>query len=116
MIYHKTFTGGRLDLEHIKRYPIVEHEFEILDGCNAKDFSAFDGVFFALYAKRGGKLLLTIDMLDGDTSPQDNFIYLSTEQIAVQRGPREYWHECYATYGSPEVREMIFQGVSLVNP
>lgn len=116
MIYHKTFAGGRLDLEHIKRFPVVEHEFEVLDGCNAKDFSVFDGVFFAVYAKAGGKLLFTIDMLTSDASPEDNFIYLSdSEQIANLRAS-EYWHECYGTYGSPEVREMIFQGVSLVNP
>lgn len=117
MIYHKTFMGGRVDLEHIKRFPIVDHEFEVLDGCNAKDFSGYDGIFFAVYDKAGGKLLFTIDMLTSDTSPEDNFIYLNDDgQIGELRAPKEYWHECYATYGSPEVREMIFQGVSLVNP
>lgn len=115
MIYHKTFMGGRVDLEHIGRYPIVEHEFEVLDGCDAKDFSGYDGIFFAVFDKQGGKLLFTIDMRADDASPTDNFIYLSDDgQIAALRGPKEYWHECYATDGP--VSEMIFQGVSLKNP
>lgn len=116
MIYHKTFTGGRLDLEHFKRYPIVDHEFEVLnDDCTAKDFSVFDGVELRLYAKQGGKLLFTVDMLDGDNSPSDNFIYLNTADFEDLRGPREYWHECVGLSGSPEVGELIFYGVSLLN-
>lgn len=117
MIYHKTFTGGRLDLEHSKRYPIVDHEFEVLnDDCTAKDFSGFDEVKFRVFAKQGGKLLFEVDMLDGDNSPSDNFIYLNTAEFENQRGPREYWHECVGIGGSPEVEEMLFQGVSLLNP
>lgn len=117
MIYHKTFTGGRLDLEHFKRFPIVEHEFEVLnDDCTAKDFSGYDAVYFKLYAKQGGKLLATIDMLSGDNSPEDNFIYLNDSSVITNmRGPREYWHECEGVGGSPEVAELLFYGVSLLN-
>lgn len=118
MIYHKTFTGGRLNLIHKKGYPIVQHEFEILnDDCTAKDLSGTDGVYFKLFAKAGGKLLVTIDMSAGDNSPDDNFIYLDDDSdITSQRAPREYWHECYAVSGSPEVSELLFDGVSLLNP
>lgn len=118
MIYHKVFTAGKLNLEFKKGYPVVNHEFEILnDDCTAKDFSDVDGVYFKLFAKQGGKLLHTIDMMSGDNSPDDNFIYLNDDVITSQeRAPRECYHECYAVSGSPEVSELLFYGISLIEP
>lgn len=56
-------------------------------------------------------------MMTGDNSPDDNFIYLNSEEITSQvRGPRECYHECYAVSGSPEVPELLFYGISLIEP
>lgn len=116
MNFYKTFEGGRVNLEHKKGYPIVQHAFEILgDDCEARDLDEFDNIYFKLFAKAGGKLLATIEM-DFGGSP-DNLVYLSDDSaITSQRAPREYWHEVYGVSGSPEVAELLFKGVSLLEP
>jgi hypothetical protein len=108
MLASKTFIGERLDLEHYKGYPIINHEITITNSDDdAFDFSIFSSITFKLFAKQHGKELAEIDV----PVPDDNILILDVETMNYR--PKLYYHECYGeTDESPSQSVLLFHGVS----
>jgi len=111
MACYKTFAGDRLDITHYSGYPIVNHEFEILDDAGlAYDFTNLSEVFFKLFAKAHGKELNNDDM-----ELQIPSTLLLSSTYFTELRPTLYYHECYWTKaGSPDDPVLLFYGVSEV--
>ena len=112
MLASKTFIGERLDLDHYKGYPIIDHEITITDSDDtAFDFSIFSSITFKIFAKQHGKELAEIDV----PVPDDNVILLSVDADTMNLRPKLYYHECYGlTDESPSDAVLLFHGVSQV--
>lgn len=113
-MFVKVTLGAALDLEFLKNFTIGEYPFEIQNNdCTAYNFSNSDGAFLAIYAKRNGKLLLTLEF--SFASPATNTVYLSVVQL-TQIGalrPKEYWHVAYNVEDGQ--RLTLFQGITLIS-
>lgn len=110
----KVTVGASLDLEFLKGFTGKEFPFEIQNNdCSAYSFAGSEGTFLAIYDKRNGKLLLTLEF--SFASPQTNIAYLSTVQFAKIGALRakEYWHVAYDVQDGEKLT--LFQGITLVS-
>jgi len=110
----KVTLGASLDLEFLKGFTGLEFPFEIQNNdCSAYDFTDSEGTFFAIYAKRNGKLLLTLEF--EFASPATNTVYLTATQLAQIGALRakEYWHVAYDVQDGEKIT--LFQGITLVS-
>lgn len=110
----KVTVGASFDLEFLKGFSGNEYPFEIQNNdCSAYNFSGSEGTFLAIYAKRNGKLLLTLEF--SFASPPTNIVYLSTIQLAQIGALRakEYWHVAYDVQDGENLT--LFQGITLVS-
>jgi hypothetical protein len=110
----KVTLGASLDLEFLKGFTIGEFPFEIQNNdCTAYDFTDSDGTFFAIYAKRNGKLLMTLEF--SFASPATNTVYLNAIQLANIGALRakEYWAVAYDVQDGEKIT--LFQGITLVS-
>lgn len=110
MLTSKTFIGARLDLEHYKGYPIIQHAIEV----NTEDdsdypLSDFSAIKFKLFAKQYGKELDEIDV----PVPDDDVLLIDVTAAVMDKRPKKYYHECYGlTDDSPSLAVLLFHGVS----
>lgn len=110
----KVTLGASLDLEFLKEFTAGEFPFEIQNNdCSAYNFAGSEGTFLAIYAKRNGKLLLTLEL--SFASPPTNIVYLSTVQLAQIGALRakEYWHVAYDVQDGEKLT--LFQGITSVS-
>ena len=113
MAVTKVYLGDRVDLEFYQNYPIINYFFSVYnDDGTWYSFANSSGVYFKLFAKKGGSLIATIQM--GLDSPPTNLIYMNdlntSPSIVHQRKGRTAWHECYSVEGGQN--KLLFEGVS----
>lgn len=110
----KTTPGCRTDLQHYLNYPIVEHEFEVVDDDGVDyDFTGVKDIIFKLFEKKHGTLVLTMKETDGEIDLSDgNIIGLSVTQLEMSLlRVKEYYHEMYWV-DSSDRSILLFHGVS----
>lgn len=113
-MYIKVTLGASLDLEFLKGFTAGEFPFEIQNNdCTAYSFAGSEGAFFAIYAKRNGKLLLTLEF--EFASPATSTVYLTAVQLAQIGALRakEYWCVAYDVQDGEKLT--LFQGITSVS-
>lgn len=110
-MYIKVTLGASLDLEFLKGFTAGEYPLEIQNNdCTAYNFAGSEGAFFA---KRNGKLLLTLEF--EFASPVTNRVYLTTVQLSQIGALRakEYWSVAYDVQDGEKLT--LFQGITSVS-
>lgn len=113
-MFVKVTVGADLNMEFLHGFAGLEFPWVIENNdCSAYDFTDSEGTFLAIYAKRNGKLLLTLEFSFG--SPALNTVYLTPAQLS-QIGalrPKEYWVVAYDVQDGEKIT--LFQGIMLVS-
>lgn len=107
----KTYNGSRQDLEHYKGYPVINHEFEILnDDGSDFDFTGEQGIWFKIFQKQHGTLVDTFSKANGNISRSSNVITVSVDAAYLNLRPKEYYQELYWVNADDE-NDLIFHGI-----